>query len=266
MGADNKISAIIITYNEEKDIERCLKSVSFASEIIVVDSYSTDNTVAICKRYTQRVYLREFKNFSGQKNYALSLANGEWIFSIDADEEVTKELEDEIMETVAKDAFFYGYLVPRRSFIFNREFRYTGTQDDRQIRLFKKDRASFYQPIHEKVKLQGRTGALRGHLNHYTYTTLSEYILRLNRYTSMEAEFLLQKKYRPNFFDVSFKPPLVFLKLYFLKGGFRDGIEGLLFSVLSGAYVFVKYAKCAEQRMKIGEGDVSKCSCRSPKF
>lgn len=239
-----KISVFAIVCNEEKNIERCLNSVRWADEIIIVDSHSTDRTVELCKKYTNKIIQREFINYSDQKNFALSQTRGEWAFSIDADEEVTEALKEEILKTISSPEALEGYHVPRHSFIFNREFHFTGTQDDRPIRLFQKGKARFEQPIHETVNIDGRIGVLRNHLMHYPYQSKSEYWIQFERYTNMEAEYLRSRSYRVTPVDLIAKPVAFFLKLYILKQGFRDGWEGFLFSWFSCYYVFVKYLKC----------------------
>ena len=238
------ISVFAIVRNEEKNIERCLNSVRWADEIVIVDSHSTDRTVALCKKYTNKIIDREFTNYSDQKNFALAQTTSEWAFSIDGDEEDTEALKEEILRTISSSEALDAYYVPRHSFIFGREFHFTGTQDDRQIRLFQKDKARFEQPIHETVKVEGRTGTLKHYLLHYPYQTLSEYMLQFERYTTMEAEYLKSRGYRVTSIDLIAKPVGQFLRLYILKQGFRDGWEGFLFSWFSGRYVFVKYMKC----------------------
>lgn len=238
------ISVIIITLNEEKNIERCLKSLSsWASEIIVVDSASQDKTLEICKRYTHKIYVKEFLNYADQKNHALSLATKRWIFSVDADEEVTETLQQEIAQIISSTVSLNGYSVLRKSFIFQHPFRYTGTQCDRPLRLFKREKAHFVQPIHEIVQVQGKRGALSGILNHYTYPSISDYMVRFNRYTTMESDYLKTLKYHFKFSDLLLRPIWRFVDLYLLKQGFRDGVPGFIFSVLSSFYVFIKYNK-----------------------
>jgi len=241
-----RITVFIISYNAEKTIERSLRSVQWADEIVVMDSYSTDRTVEICKRYTNQVSLRKFTDYADQKNFVLSQATSEWVLSLDTDEEVTEDLKSEILKIIETPGALEGYRIPRRSFIFGREFKYSGTQDDRPIRLFRKDRARFEQPIHEIVRIDGKIGVLTTPLLHYTYDTVSDYWERFNRYTSLEAEFLKDRNHSLTWLDLAARPPLTFLRLYCLKQGFRDGWEGFLFCFLSATYVFVKYAKFGE--------------------
>ena len=239
-----KITAFVITHNEEKNIEGCLGSISWSDEIVIVDSMSTDRTLDIAKKYTKNIYQKEFTNFSEMKNFALSKTTNDWVLSLDADEEVTDALRDEIKDKVqsASDNIS-GYFIHRKSYIFGREFKYTGTQNDFQMRLFKKEKGRFCQPIHEKVSIDGAVNRLKNYINHYTYTSLDDYAKRLNRYTDMEARFMKDKGCKLSILGMTVKPAAMFMRLYFLKQGFRDGIEGLLFSALSGMYIFLKNIK-----------------------
>ena len=247
-----KASAFIIVYNEEENMKRCLDSVQWADEIIVVDSYSTDKTLDICKIYTDKIYQRRFTDFADMKNFALSKVTNRWALSIDADEEVTDGLRDEIKKVVTegkKD--LSGFYIRRKSQIFGRWFNFSGTQDDFQMRLFKKEAAHYIQPVHEKVVVSHALGYLRHPLLHYTYDKMQEYVSRLNRYTSMEAKFLAKGSKHLLRLSMVMRPIGRFVQLYILKQGFRDGYPGFLFCWLSGFYVFTKYAKLLEYRNNI---------------
>ena len=241
-----RLSVFVITWNEEKNIERCLRSVRWADEIVVVDSHSTDRTIEISKKYTDKIFSRPFTHYADQKNFGLSCTRGDWILSLDADEEVAEALKEEILSVIQEENPCEGYHIPRRSIIFNRLFRYSGTQDDRPIRLFKKGKARYEQPIHEVVKIEGTEGILANPLRHDTCNSVQKYLDRFNRYTKMEAEFLGEKRHRFSWIDVTAKPFLQFLRLFLWRQGFRDGWEGFLFCFLSAAYVLVKYAKYEE--------------------
>lgn len=241
-----RLSVCVIAWNEEKNIGRCLESVRWADEIVIVDNHSTDRTAAICGNYTDKITARRFENYADQKNHALSRATGEWVLSLDADEEVTARLRAEILEIMESDRAFAAYAVPRRSLIFGRWFRFSGTQQDRPVRFFKREGARFEQPVHETVRVPGAVGKLKNPLNHYTYPTISGYLGRLNRYTSMEAAFFEARGRRSGGFDLTARPFLMFIRLFVWKQGFRDGFEGFLFCWFSAFYVFLKYAKHAE--------------------
>ena len=236
-----RISVFVITRNEETKIRRCLESVRWADEIIVVDSGSGDRTLSICREFTQKVSSREFRDYADQKNHALALTTGDWALSLDADEEVEPPLKEEILSVTGAAQACDAYRIARRSKIFGRWMRFTGTQHDRPVRLWKKGRARFEQPVHETVKVDGTTDCLKNRLLHYTYDSLKDYMERLNRYTTMEAGLL-----KPSGSGLTVKPAAVFLKLYFWERGFGDGPQGFLFSVLSAFYVFVKHAKSRE--------------------
>lgn len=243
MNKPSILSAFIIVYNEQKNIERCFNSIKWVDEIIVVDSQSTDRTVEICRKYTNKIFHRPFSNYSDQKNYALSQVTGTWALSIDADEELTEPLAEEIRDLLQSNPKCDAYRIRRFSYIFGREFRFSGTQDDKPVRLFRKETAQFVQPIHEVVFIRGSVGELNGRMNHYTYPDMSGYFLRLDQYTKMESEFMLAKGLRVNLIDFILRPPAQFFKLYFVKQGFRDGFQGFLFCFFSSWYVFVKYVK-----------------------
>lgn len=240
------LSAFLIVFNEEKSIERCLNSIKWVNEIVIVDSNSTDRTTQICRKYTNKIFSRAFSNYSDQKNFALSQVSEEWALSIDADEELTEALVNEIKDLLQSNPQHDGYRVHRTSYIFGREFHFSGTQHDKPIRLFVKGRGEFTQPIHEIVSIRGSVGELKNEINHFTYDNISSYFLRLDRYTTMEAEFMAAKRLRVNVTDWLIRPFAMFLKLYIINQGFRDGFEGFLFCFFSGFYVFVKHVKYLE--------------------
>ncbi len=242
-----KISIFIIAYNSERKIEACLKSVEWAEEIVVVDSFSRDATAEICRKYGAKVHNREFKDYADQKNYALSLVHNPWALSLDTDEVVSEPLKEEILRALASSSPVNAYRIPRQSFMFGRKFRFTGTQDDAPVRLLRTACARFEQPIHEVVKVEGATAKLFNPIFHYTYASIDDYWGRFSRYTALEAEYLQSKNAPVSWVDFFVRPWAVFFKLYFLKQGFRDGFEGFLFSAFSAFYAFAKYAKYRER-------------------
>lgn len=244
-----KISVFMIVKNEEKNLPRALESAKWADEIVIVDSLSTDRTVGIATSFTKpdKVFMRAFTDYADQKNFAMSKATGDWLLSLDADEEITPELAHEIRAVMAAGVDHTAYRIRRRSQIFGRWFRFSGTQDDKPVRLFRRGTARFTGPVHEEVEVKGSTGELRNRMNHYTYPTTAGYIERFNRYTSMEAEYLHSLGRRPGFLDYWIKPWAMFFKLFIFRQGFRDGVEGFAFCCLSGFYVFSKHAKLAEK-------------------
>jgi glycosyltransferase involved in cell wall biosynthesis len=236
----------MIVKDAEKDLDRALSSVSWAGEIVVADSGSSDKTLEIARRYTKNVFERPFTDYADQKNFAMDKAKGEWFLSLDADEEVTSELKSEIL-SVMKNGKKTAYRIRRKSLIFGRWFKYTGTQDDKPIRLWKAGKAKFVQPIHEKVEVDGSIGTLKGAMKHYTYPTSKDYMTRFNDYTSREAELLSKSGAKSGFFQLSVKPVILFFRLYIWRLGFLDGEEGFIFSWLSSTYAFVKHAKRRER-------------------
>jgi glycosyltransferase involved in cell wall biosynthesis len=242
------ISAILITKNEARNVEACLASLGFAEEIVVVDSGSTDGTEALCRREPRvRWHSEEWKGFGAQKNSALDKASGPWVFSIDADERVTPGLAEEISRLDPGNAPYPGYRVPRRSFFGNRWVRHGGWYPDHSIRLWRKDAGRFEaRSVHEAVRVTGPVGTLRGDLLHYTYQDTSDFVDRMNRYSSLGAGELLRQGKRATALDLLVRPPFTFFKMFVLRLGFLDGGLGLRLAVLYAMYTFAKYAKVWE--------------------
>lgn len=241
------ISAILITKNEERNVEACLASLSFAEEIIVVDSGSTDGTEAICRNDPRvRWFPEAWKGFGAQKNSALERAGGPWVFSIDADERVTPELAQEI-SALDPAAPYAGYRVPRRSFFGERWVRHGGWYPDHTIRLWRNGAGRFDdRSVHEAVRVDGPVGTLRGDLLHYTYEDVSDFVERMNRYSSLGAEELLRAGKRATGFDLLLRPPYTFFRMFVLRRGFLDGNLGLRLAALYAMYTFTKYVKAWE--------------------
>jgi len=246
------LSVCIITRDEEANIVRTLESVkSIADEIIVVDSGSTDNTVALAKSCGAKVFVEEWKGFAAQKNSALAKAAGEWILSLDADEEVSPELAASIKKLLKAPqpaAAFDGYMVARRNMYLNRWIRRSGYYPDRKLRLVKRERAQFEdRAVHEDMKMKGATGRLEGDLIHHAYPKLENFIAHANRYSSLGAGMVTgERKVRFSIIDIVVRPWVAFIYRYFFRGGFLDGREGLLVHLTHAAYVSWKYAKAWE--------------------
>lgn len=252
------ISAILITKNEEANVARCLSSLSFAREIVVVDSGSDDRTEEICRRDPRvRWFREEWRGFGPQKNLALDRAEGPWIFSIDADEEATPELAREVAGIAERDDAGgpAGYLVSRRSFFGRKWIRYGGWYPDRTVRFWRKGAGRFNdRVVHESVQLDGETGTLRGDLLHYTYRDIEDYLQRMNRYSSLGAAEMLKAGRKAGTLDLLLRPPFTFLKMLLLKRGVLDGAWGFRLATLYAMYTFAKYAKLAELRERGGGG------------
>ncbi|MBN2754856.1 MAG: lipopolysaccharide heptosyltransferase II [Candidatus Goldbacteria bacterium] len=247
-----KISANITALNEEKNIERCLKSLSFADEIIVtLDSRTDDKTEKIARKYTSRVYKKEFSGFSDIKQFCLSKSKYEWVFVIDADEEVSPALAKEIKSKI-KNTVVPGYMIKRDTFFLGRRIKHCGWGKDYQLRLFKKKAGSYDgKTIHESIKLNGAPGRIGAPLYHYSYPDSVSYFSKLNTYTTLQAE-AKQKKFL--LLRMLFSPFIKFFRMYFLKAGLADGVQGFILCVYSGFSEFVKFSKMWEARKK-GNGE-----------
>jgi glycosyltransferase involved in cell wall biosynthesis len=246
------ISAVVITHNEEDNIKDCLQSISWAEEIIVIDAHSNDSTVEMSRKFTDKVYLREFDNFSAQKNYGLSKASFDWILSIDADERVSEGLRKEVEEiTESHSTEESAFFVKRLNSMYGKFVNFG--QPDYQLRLFRKAAGRFEQPVHEKVRFTGKAGYLKNELIHYSMKNLSEHLKKLNQYTDFEIQILAEKGVKTNFCYVPWflimKPLLRFVKSYFLMKGFRDGIYGFVLCINAMFLEFFKSAKYWEKHV-----------------
>jgi glycosyltransferase involved in cell wall biosynthesis len=244
----NYVSVNLITLNEERNLAACLESLGWADEIVVVDGGSTDRTVEIARRFTDRVLVHPFDDFASQRNRAIDQSRGNWIFSIDADERVRAELAHEICRaTAAAAADVAGFWMPIQSRIFGRRFRYSGTHGERKLRLFRRGAGRWRGRVHEVVDLDGRTGQLVHAVEHVSTPDLDAYLRKLIRYSSLEADRLREAGMRPNSMRAAVKPLMTFLKLYVLKRGFLDGPEGFRFCALSAWNTWLTYQKLAER-------------------
>jgi glycosyltransferase involved in cell wall biosynthesis len=238
------LSVTIITKNEAAHIEAALESVAWADERIVVDSGSSDDTVAIARRHAEVVVARDWPGYSEQKNHAASLARHDWILSLDADERVTPELAAEIRALLAAEPPARGYRMPRVTWYLGRWIRSTDWFPDHQLRLY--DRRHGRWParrVHESVQLDGPPGVLRHELRHYAYRDLSHHLATMDRYTTLAAEQMRDEGRRAHALAIALHPPAAFLRNYLLRLGFRDGVPGLIVSTLNSYYVFLKLAK-----------------------
>jgi len=245
------ISATIITRNEERNIEDALRSLAWADETVVVDCGSTDRTVEICRRYTDRVFHRGWSGFVDQKNYALDRARNDWVISLDADERLSSELTLEVRELSRHGFAHAGYRIPRVACLLNRWIRHGEWYPDRQLRLFDR-RAGRWQGgrVHESVAVQGSIGALRGEIHHYTYRRISDYLERLETYTTLAAQDYFERGKKSSYARLLFNPFFTFLKGYVLKRGFLDGVPGLMVAAMGAVSVYFKYAKLYELQHK----------------
>lgn len=237
----NEVSVVVIAQDEERDIERALRSAAWADEVVVLDGGSRDKTREIAERHARRVESRAFTNFAEQKNHAISLSTCPWVFSLDADEEISSELAREILTAVRGP--HAAYRVRRVSEIFGRRMKGCGTQSDRPVRLFRRDRARFVQPVHEYLQVDGSVGSLAGELRHVPYQSISDHVTKMNRYTSMEAGRFAALRLRSGSWRRSVEPAAMWLRRYIVQAGFWDGTAGFVYSGLSAYYSFLKHAK-----------------------
>ena len=241
------MTATVITFNEAANIQAAIESLSWADEIIVVDSESTDDTAAIARRYTDKVIVRPWPGYIAQKNFAAAQARHDWIFSLDADERVTPELAGEIKAVLASPSGVAGYRVPRVTFHLGRWMRSTDWYPDYQLRLYDRRRARWTgRHVHESVKADGAVQDLRGELQHFAYRDLAHHFQTMDRYTTLAARQMFEDGRRAGFFDLMVHPPAAFFRNYVLRGGFRDGVPGLIVSAMNARYVGLKFAKLWE--------------------
>ncbi len=247
----NKISSIIIAKNEEANIKRCIESqLNCIDEIILlVDSQTSDRTLEIVKSYPKvKAESVMWEGYSKTKQIAVSKTSYDWIFWIDADEEITAELSEEINNLKKeKEVKANAFRVARRAFFLGRWIKHSGWYPGRVTRLFNKHKAQFNDnEVHEGLTVIGVVADLKNDLNHYTDPDLEHYYEKFNRYTSLAANELFAKKRNAGFTDLVIRPIFLFFKMYFFKRGFLDGSEGFILAVLSANYVFTKYAKLFE--------------------
>lgn len=242
------VSVVLVTKNEEVNIEDALRSVSDAQEIVVVDSFSTDQTVEICKKYTDNVFQHSWEGFARQKQKAVDYAAGPWVLILDADERVTPPLKAEILQSIS-DTDNAGFYLPRKNFFLGRWIRNSGWWPDHTLRLFRKEMGRLQlREVHEKVVVNGKAGYLKNPLEHYTYRSISDYVERMERYSTLAAKEILKKSGRAGIYSLTVRPAATFLKMFVLRRGFLDGLHGFVLAMLYSCYTFLKYAKTWEKR------------------
>lgn len=242
-----KVSVTVVTLNEEAEIGPCLESVSWADEVIVVDANSSDRTVEIARKYADKVILREWAGYADQKNWASGQATHDWILSLDADERITRPLQEEIEKVLESSPSCSGYYIPRKNYFLGRWIRHGGWYPDYNLRLFAKEKGRFGdRAVHESVRVDGRTKRLNNPLEHYTYRSLEAYHARAGRYSALAACEMKDQGKRFYLLDLCFRPVWTFLRMYLIRQGFRDGSDGLILAGFYGYYTFLKYAKLWE--------------------
>jgi glycosyltransferase involved in cell wall biosynthesis len=242
-----KLSVTIITKNEAADIGAALASVAWADEIIVVDSESTDDTVAIARRHNARAEVRQWPGYIAQKNHAAAIASHDWILSLDADERVTPELASEIKALMDGEPRAAAFRMPRVTRHLGRWIRTTDWYPDYQTRLYDRRAAEWSGSyVHEAVTVRGEIGRLRGELQHHAYRDIADHLDTIDRYTTLAARQMFEAGRRAGAADLAIHPLLAFLRNYIARGGFRDGAVGFLISRMNAYYVFLKFAKLWE--------------------
>jgi len=245
-----ELSVIIPCCNEERNIGDCLKSVAWADEILVVDSFSTDRTVEIARSLGAQVLQHEYESPGAQKNWALGHAKHSWVLFLDADERVTRGLEQEIREVIARDGPRDGYWIRRRNYFLGKRIRFSGWQHDRVLRLFRRERGRWDERrVHESAVLDGRAGKLRCPLLHYSYRSAHDFLVKIERYGDWASADLVAAGKRAGVRGLLFRPWFRFFYSYFLRGGFLDGKQGLVLCMFQAFGVFYKYARLFEMRL-----------------
>ncbi len=253
MQTNTKLSAVIITYNEIGYIENCIESISFADEIIVVDSFSTDGTFEFLKGHPKvTVFQHVFKNFTTQKSFALTKASNDWIFFLDADELVTEKLQYEIMETVANENTCEAYWNYRTFMFKNRRLYFSGWQTDKVFRLFKKSACVFVDDrvVHETLKVNGQIGKLKEKLIHFCYKNYENYKGKMIRYGRLRAIEEYRKGVKPTIYHLYFRPFWKFINHYLIRFGIFDGKKGIIICYLNALGVYERYQELKRLRKK----------------
>jgi len=245
-----KLTVTVITRNESANLGAALDSVSWADEVLVVDSGSTDDTAEIARRHGARVFVRDWPGFSAQKNFAAAEACHDWILSVDADERVSSELADEIRGLLSQEPRARGYRIPRVSFYLGRWIRTTDWYPDYQLRLYDRRECRWAGLVHEGVDVKGAVGRLRSDLQHVPYRDIAHHLQTIDRYTTLAAQQMSERGARVGVAGLVARPLGAFLRNYVVRGGWRDGAVGLVVSVLNSYYVFLKFAKLWETGRK----------------
>lgn len=249
-----KLSSIVIAKNEENNIGKCVQSqLKCVDEIIVIiDEESTDRTEDIVQSFKNvRYFKTKWQGYSKTKQHAVSLTTNEWILWIDADEAISDKLQIELNEFKNTQPAFNAYSIKRRAYFLGRWIKHSGWYPGRVTRLFNKKFVSFSENgVHEHLIVNGETGELKNDLEHYTDPSIHHYFEKYNRYTSLAAEEMFDRHKKFSLTDITIRPISLFIKMYFLKAGFLDGIHGFILAVFSSAYVFTKYCKLWELNRK----------------
>lgn len=246
MNKSSNISALLITFNEIKHIEAVINNIDFANEIIVIDSFSTDGTFEALSKYSKvKTIQRPFKNFADQRNFAIQQAKNNWIMFIDADERITPELKDEILNEINNPREIVAFLFTRLYYFKQKRIRFSGFQTDKTYRLFKKDCVIYIEEktVHEQPEIKGTSKVLKNKMIHYSFDSAYHYKQKMEHYASLKALELFRKGKKPHFFHFYIRPAYKFLVNYFIRFGILDGKEGFIICYLSAYGVYFRYQK-----------------------
>lgn len=242
------LTVIVPTYNEEGMIGGCLESARFADEILVVDSFSSDRTLAIARQFGVRILAHEFGGFAQQKNWAIPQASHEWILQLDADERVTPALRDEILNLLEGEPAAGAYRIPRVNYFLGRRLRAAGWGSDKVTRLFRRHARFKDRKVHEEIDLPGPLPILHHRLEHHSFRSFAQYWSKIELYSEWGAQQAHADGQRSGVGKILMRPAARFVKMYFMRLGFLDGMHGLVFSLLEAFRVYLKYARLWEMR------------------
>jgi len=243
-----RVSVVVITLNEEDRIRESLASVAWADEIVVVDAGSEDKTVALAREFTDHVLIHPWQGFAAQKNFGIEHATGDWILSLDADEQVESALRAEIAAVLAAPDARDGYRIARRNIMWGRWIRHGRLYPDWQLRLFRRGRGRFVErAVHESVQVEGRVGSLTAPLLHHSYRDVGDFLRRADRYSTLAADDWVRSGQPFHRRQLVLAPLGRFVSMYVLHRGFLDGWRGFLLAVLYAYYVFIRSAKIWER-------------------
>jgi (heptosyl)LPS beta-1,4-glucosyltransferase len=247
-GAANvpSLACVVITKNEEANIQDCLRSAQWANELIVIDAESNDNTPELARACGAKVFVRSWPGFGAQKNFGMTQTSADWILILDADERVTEELREEMRTCIERwsPGAPMAYRIPRRNYFYGAWVQGGGVYPDYQVRLFRRGMAHYNNvAVHENLIVEGEIGTLAGHLDHYTERRIQDHFKKFGLYTTLAAQEKAKKVQAVHWTDLLLRPLVIWVKTYGVKQGYRDGVRGLIVCVFASMYTFVKYAK-----------------------
>jgi glycosyltransferase involved in cell wall biosynthesis len=247
------IAAVVITKDEERNIEDCLGTLAWADERIVVDAESRDRTVELARRHTDRIWVRPWPGYGPQKNFAMEQTQAEWVLIVDADERVTPELREEIRRVLlaGPSSDVGGYEIPRRNYFYGKWIRGGGLHPDHQLRLLRRAAGRYDETLlHERLRLAGRVERLRQPMDHHSMPTVKDHVRKMRRYTTLAAQEKLKTRDRVTAPDLLGSHLATIARTWLFRGGWRDGVHGVVVALFAGMHTFVKYAKAWEMIRK----------------